>query len=193
MKIGRFEWHEGIGYDLDALAALPPEDRLTAEDLVVARHAADWRDLEALDHIGSERALRELEKAVHAKSVEIRIEAAERLVKRKLLGESDVEALIVDALARATFVDGLVKTLRFAAAYPTPAVRSKLLSCALDGNNDIRVHAAALVHFLHGHSSSPFDAAFRSFYLRFASKNMVERRSAYLELCARIGVEPSRP
>jgi hypothetical protein len=190
MIIGYVEWHDGIGYDLDAFDALPPEDRLAAEDLVVARHAADWRDVEALDHIGSERTLRELEKAVRTKSLDTRIEAAQRLAKRTLLNESEIEQIVVDALAHTTILNGMVKTLSFAAAYPTSAVRSKLLSCTLHGNNDIRVHAAALIHFLHGGSSSHFDMAFRPFYLRFASKDRSERRSAYLELCAMIGVEP---
>jgi len=72
MAIGYMEWHDGIGYDLDALAALPPEDRQTAEDLLVARRAADWRDIEALDRLGSPRALLELEKALRAKSIDVR-------------------------------------------------------------------------------------------------------------------------
>lgn len=76
MIIGYAEWHDGIGYDLAALAALSPEERRAAEDLVVARHAVDWRDIEALDQIGSDRALRELARAVRAKSLDIRIEAA---------------------------------------------------------------------------------------------------------------------
>lgn len=190
MNIGYYEWHDGIGYDLNALAALPPEDRLPAEDLVIARHAADWRDVEALDHIGSDRALHELKKALLAQSLDARIEAAERLARRKLLDESAIEKVIVDALDRTTILDGMVKTLSFATAYPTPAVRSKLLSCALHGNDDIRVHAAALVHFLYGGSSEPFDWAFRPFYLQFGSEDRDVRRSAYLDLCAKIGVEP---
>jgi hypothetical protein len=34
MSIGYAEWHDGIGYDLNAISALPPEERLRAEDLV---------------------------------------------------------------------------------------------------------------------------------------------------------------
>jgi hypothetical protein len=190
MSIGYVEWHDGIGYDLEALAGLSPEERQRAEDLVVARHAADWRDVEALDHIGSERTLAELAKAIRSRSVEIRVEAAQRLARRKLLSENEIDKIIVDALAHTTILNGMVKTLRFAAAYPTTAVRSKLLWSALHGNDDLRVHAAALVHFLYGCSASDFDWAFRSFYLQFGSKDRSLRRSAYLDLCTRIGVEP---
>jgi hypothetical protein len=190
MSIGYMEWHDGIGYDLVALAALPPEELVAAEDLLVARRAADWRDVEALDQIGSPRALRELETALHSKSVDIRIEAARRLAARSLLAGSTIESTIVSALATTTILDGMVKTLTFAAEHPSPAVLRALLNCSVRGNDDIRVHAAALVHFLYGGSSSSFDMNFRPFYLRFASKTLQERYDAYRELCAKIGVEP---
>jgi hypothetical protein len=64
-----------------------------------------------------------------------------------------------------------------------------LLHCSVRGNDDIRVHAAALVHFLYGCSSSSFDMHFRPFYLRFASKDPAQRQDAYRELCAKIGIE----
>jgi hypothetical protein len=194
MSIGYMEWHEGIGYDLGALAALPPEEVVVAEDLLLARHAADWRDLEALDQIGSPRALRELENALRSRSVDIRIEAARRLAARGLLADSIIEATIVNALKTTTILDGMVKTLAFAAEHSSPPVLRSLLNCAIHGNDDIRVHAAALVHFLYGGSSSSFDMNFRPFYLRFASKNRQERQDAYRELCVKIGIDPeSRP
>lgn len=190
MKIGYAEWHDGMGYDLDAISALSPDERRRAEDLVIDRRVADWRDVAALDRFGSERALAELKKALRAKSLEIRIEAAQRLARRGVLKESDVEQVIVRALDEATILNGMVKTLRFATANPTPAVLGKLLWCTLHGNDDLRVHAAALVHYLHGGSSSAFDLAFRPFYLQFGSKDRRVRHAAYLDLCAKIGVKP---
>jgi hypothetical protein len=190
MAIGYMEWHDGIGYDLNALAALSPDELLAAEDLLVARRASDWRDLEALDRIGSARALDQLNRALQSESVDIQIEAAQRLASRGLLTESVIEAIIIAALGRTTIVDGMVKTLNFAAAHPSAAVRRKLLACAVRGNDDLRVHAAALVHFLYGGSSSPFDMAFRPLYLRFASRDRNERHAAYVELCRKIGVAP---
>lgn len=189
MSIGYMQWHEGIGYDLVALAALTAEELRAAEDLLVARHGADWRDLEALDQIGSPRALQELEKALRSKSVDIRIEAARRLAARSLVTDATIEATIVGALTTTTILDGMVKTLTFAAEHPTPSVLRTLLRCSVHGNDDIRAHAAALVHFLYGGSSSSFDMNFRPFYLRFASKDLAERQDAYRELCAKIGIE----
>jgi len=190
MAIGYMEWHDGIGYDLGALAELTGEELSEVEDMLVARRAPDWRDFAALDQIGSERALEKLRSALQNKSVELRIEAAGRLAARGLLTNDALERIIVDALAKTTLLDGMTRTLELAAAHPSPLVREKLLYCALHGRDDIRVHAVALVHFLFGCSSSAFDMEFRPFYLRFGSRNRGERRAAYEELCAMIGVAP---
>jgi hypothetical protein len=190
MQIGYAEWHDGIGYSLDALDAMTPEERLVAENLVLDQHFDDWRDVEALDHIGSTRALAELKKAASAKPLEVRIEAAARLARRKLLSRAKIEEIIVGALDETTLLNGMVKTLDFAASHPTAAVKAKLLKCAREGNSNIRVHAAALVHFLHGGASRAFDVKHRPFYLKFASKDRKTRQAAYLELCEKIGVDP---
>jgi hypothetical protein len=41
-------WHDGVGYDLAALAALEGRDRAEAERWLLARAGSDWRDLEGL-------------------------------------------------------------------------------------------------------------------------------------------------
>jgi hypothetical protein len=119
MNIGYAELHDGIGYDVDAIPSLSPQERLRAEDLVVSRCLADWRDIEALDHFGSERALAEMGKAMLAKSLDVRIEAAKRLDRRGALKEGENEQVIVKALDEATILNGMVKTLGFATANPT--------------------------------------------------------------------------
>jgi HEAT repeat protein len=191
MHVGYAEWHDGIGYDLDALAALGPDEREKVEELLLARRARDWRDIEALDRLGSERALAALERALEDKSVDVRIEVAQRLAARKRLSETQIDDIIVLALRVTTLLDGMVKTLNFAAAHATPAVRQQLLACTLDGHRDVRVHAAALLHFLGGRSDSHFDWKHRPFYLRFGAKNRDERLAAHAELCREIGVDPA--
>jgi hypothetical protein len=190
MHIGYEQWHEGIGYDMEALAALSPEELRLAEELVVARQLADWRDIEALDQIGSERALAELVRALDLPNLDVSIEAARRLKVRGLLREVEIEQIVVKALDHTSILNGMTKVLRFAEEHPTAAVRKKLLYCALHGNDDLRVHAAALVHFLYGASASSFDWAHRPLYLKFGAKAGSVRRAAYRELCAQIGVGP---
>ena len=191
MNIGYVEWHDGIGYDLEALVQLSPDERIAAEDILVARCDRDWRDIKALDCLGSERALAAMASVLKSKDFSVRIAATTWLAKRKLLSEAQVEAVLLDTLPSATLLNGLTNTLRLAGAHPTPAVRRKLLWCTLHGNDDIRVHAAALVHFLYGVAASSFDWEFRPLYLRFGSRHLAERRQAYLELCASIQVNPT--
>src|SRR5689334_21316634 len=46
MKIGYMEWHEGIGYDLNALRELSPDELKQIESLLIAHKDRDWRDVE---------------------------------------------------------------------------------------------------------------------------------------------------
>jgi hypothetical protein len=49
MQVGYDQWHDGIGYDLDALAALTADERADARKLLAGRAGRDWRDVEALE------------------------------------------------------------------------------------------------------------------------------------------------
>lgn len=191
MVIGYEEWHEGTPYDLDALAELGPAERSDVEETLLSRAASDWRDVQALDVLGTPRALEALEGVLSSKEVVIRLEAAERLRRRKLLGESQFEALVVESLAEATILNGMTRALGLAQKHPTPAVLKQLFACAEGGNEDIRCHAAALLHYLFGFAKSSFDWDKRPFYLRFASDDPTERRAAYLELCCELGLDPN--
>ncbi len=190
MDIGYVEWHDGVPYDLDALARLSGTERDEAERLILMRVPAEWRDVDALDVLGTRQALEQLTAALQATRLETRMRATEHLHARGLIDDDELERIILTSLESATILNGQTMVLRCAAAHPTDAVRRKLLELALGGNDDIRVHAAALSHFLGGRSASPFDMAFRPFYLRFASGSAHERRDAYLRLCGDIGHTP---
>lgn len=191
MVIGYEEWHEGVPYELDALDELDAAERLEVEELLLARAAHDWRDVQALDRLGSERALNALEKALRVPDLNVRIEAAMCLAQRKSLSGPRLEELILEALDRATILNGMTKTLAFARKHLSATIVRKLLWCAEHGNDDVRVHAAALVHHLFRRAKSDFDWDKRPFYLRFASNDARERHAAYLELCQDIGVDPN--
>jgi hypothetical protein len=190
MSIGYEQWHEGIGYDLEALGRLTGAERAHAEELLLQRQAADWRDIDALDHLGTERALTAIEQALAVKALDVRIMAAERLAHRAILDEKRIESIIIEALSSVRLLNGLVVTLRFAQQHATPAVRLELMRCAVHGNIEIRTHAAALVHFLYGGSKSEFDWEHRPLYLRFQSPKLEERQAAFIELCHSVGIEP---
>jgi hypothetical protein len=192
MQIGYLEWHDGISYDLESLAGLNDDERVAAENLLLARKNQDWRDIEALDCLGTPRATASLCEALVSPSFEVRIAAATRLSLRGLLDEQRIEAMLLETLPAATLANGLTSVLRLAAAHPTVSVRRKLLWCSLHGHDDARPHAAALVHYLSGLASEPFDWKHRPFYLRFGSKDLEEREDAFLELCAAIGEDAKK-
>ena len=60
MNIGYEEWHDGIGYDLEALENLGPEEKQQAENLLVSR-CSDFRGIKELDTLGTDRALDRIE------------------------------------------------------------------------------------------------------------------------------------
>ncbi len=190
MKIDYMKWHEGIGYDLGELRKVSPDERNRVEEILIGRGCKDWRDVEALDELGSERAFTAMKAALQSSNHEVRIAATDKLAKRGILSEREIETILVETIPSATILNGQTFTLRLAENFPTPAVRRVLLWCSLHGNDDLRVHAAALIYYLYGIAASPFDWNHRPFFLRFGDKSFSNRRQAYLELCENIQVEP---
>ncbi|MFY9811182.1 hypothetical protein [Aquabacterium sp.] len=190
MAIDYAKWHDGVGYALEEVPHLPADERELAEQLVLSRGAADWRDVEALDAFGSPRALAAMQQALASADLTVKLEAATRLRRRGLLSDDAIDDILIQALDHATLRNGLTQLLQMVGQHPSPAVKRKLLACTLTGHDDLRAHAAALLHFLHGKSQSEFDVAHRPFYLRFNSASMAERQRAYQTLCADIGICP---
>lgn len=188
LAIDYAKWHDGVGYALEEVPHLSTDEREQAEQWVLSRLAADWRDVEALDAFGSPRALDAMQQALASADLSVSLEAAWRLRRRGLLSEAAIDDILVKALDHATLRNGLTKLLQMVGQHPSPAVKRKLLDCTLTGHEDLRAHAAALLHFLHGKSQSEFDVAHRSLYLRFNSPSMAERQQAYRTLCADIGI-----
>ena len=184
------KWHDGVGYDLDVLRKLSTDEKEKVEDVLIAHGIKDWRDIDALAEIGSERALSAIKNALQSGTYEVRIRVIERLSEKGIISEREIETLLVETIPLVSILNGQTFTLRLAEKYPTPAVKRVLLWCALHGNDDIRVHAAALIYFLCGIATSSFDWNYRPFYLRFGDKNLLNRKLAYDELCHKIQVDP---
>jgi hypothetical protein len=191
MQIGYEQWHDGIGYDLEALAQVTGDERRQVEALLISRTDPDWRDIEALDQLGTPEALAYIERALQAKEITTRIEAAERLSARRILDDERMDRLILHWLDETTLSDGMTRVLSIATRHPSDAIRKKLLSLAVFGNEDVRIHAAALAHHLYGGTTETFDWNHRPLYLRFSSSSESERESALADLCSLIGVRPA--
>jgi hypothetical protein len=183
MKIGYMEWHDGAGYDLDALAALTPEDRGAAETLLITRLTgeADWRDVEALAALGTPGAMVAVKTAAKHCNPEVRNCALRILAETgPQQAAPELERDIVRAVAGGD--------IDLAESHPTPEVKRALLDCARLADPTTRVHAAAMLMYLCGKADGPFDWDQRPFFLRFGTADNQELRAAWTELRERTGI-----
>lgn len=89
-------WHDGVGYDLEALGALGGRERAEAQQWLLARAGNDWRDLEGLLALGSDTAcavVAGLESAVFYGGLSVALD----------LATEERTPAMVDALFRACF------------------------------------------------------------------------------------------
>lgn len=184
-------WRHGVPYDLGALAELEGEERSAVENWLLARAGEDWRDLEGLLTLGSERARAAVVEQMLRGSIRQRLEAAKRLPFDSAI-EHDREAAIVQGLAESTLLTGLSIVIGLAEAHPTQAVIDALFRAVLRPDLEIGVHAAALLAFLHGGSTEPFDLDRRQFFLQFHDADPAIGRAAFEQLCRECGVDATR-
>jgi hypothetical protein len=197
--LGRFQrsmvmdyekWHDGVGYDLEALAAATPAERDAIETILLERGTKDWRDVEALAALHTPLADRALKGAIDHSNHEIALAVA-RCAPR-LIPEAQRTASLVSALKTASLGDGLSQALDQAAEFHPKEVVDALFQGALRRDGESAVSFAALLLFVHHKADSPFDWNQRPFFLRFNTPDRVEREAVFTELCGKIGVDSSK-
>lgn len=171
MTIGFDQWHDGLGYDLQALAEIKADERSEVEEVLLAhlKDHPDWRDVEALRALGTPRA----------------IDAARAADGRD---DASIEDSLVRSIEQAHSLSELSQPLDLAERYPTARVKKALLDCARLGNAEIRVNAAAMLMFICGQAKEPFDWEQRPFFLKFGTDKTAELRECWHELRKRTGV-----
>jgi hypothetical protein len=190
-NIGYEQWHDGVPYDVDAIAELRGDERAEVEQWLLTRAGEDWRDLEGLLALGTDHARAAVVNQLRYGRIEMRLAAARRLPPDPAI-EPDRERAIVDGLGKSTVMDGLTTALDLALAHRTPKVMDALFRAALRDDHVMAVHAAALLLFLHGKAKEAFDWDRRSFYLQFGDDNSKVRRAAFEQLCRECGTDPRR-
>jgi hypothetical protein len=146
MVIGFDQWHDGLGYDLDALNELDEKDRRRAESLLASRlqgSGAGWRDVEAMAALDTPGAKAALKAALKHSSREVRMQAAEYAEEPKT--GAALEQEIVSALRSGQQGSAELRALDQAAWNPSPAVRDALLWAAKRGPDIMRVNAAMVL------------------------------------------------
>ena len=189
-KIGYIEWHDGIGYDMDAFRAMTADER----DEVVRQlslHSSppfDWRDIEVFEAAGTTNAVAALRSALQSSSADSRLHAA---VALHVMGQlDDLRAIVVRELDNVTIIDGMVFALGLLGSELTPQTRDALLHGALH-RPEVGPHYAAKLCQLAGKTSSDFDWGLQPLFLRFGEHaSSDDRTRAYRELCEMIGLPP---
>lgn len=184
-------WHDGVPYDVDAIAELHGDERAEVEQWLLTRAGADWRDLEGLLALGTDHARAAVVNQLRYGSIQMRLAAARRLPPDPAI-EADRERAIVDGLDTSTVMDGLTTALDLAAEHRTPNVMDALFRAALRDDHVMAVHAAALLLFLHGRAKEAFDWDRRPTYLQFGDDDPSVRRAAFEALCRECGIDPQR-
>jgi hypothetical protein len=187
MGIGYEQWHDGIGYDLDALAQMSAAEREAVAKVLVSRvrsRQAEWRDTEALAALGGDDAKAALRHTLETGDLETQLHAARDL---QALGEKvDMEKSIAKVLKRGGFGQGVSMAFAMVPDHDSPYMRKVLLECAREGDRTVRVHAAAMCLFLAGLAKTPFDWDQRPFFLQFGVDDYATRQKAYAELRQRL-------
>jgi hypothetical protein len=183
-------WHDGTGYDLALLDLMSEDERIKAEDALIRHSPRDWRDIEALARIDSSRARRWVEAALTSTDNHIRREAMRHA--GDMAQPADRERLLVRSLENDVIYGGLTQAIDEAATFHPPAVIEALFRGAMNRDGEAAVHFAALLMFIHGKATEPFDWNHRPFFLRFHTTDRAAREMVFRELCETCGVDPAK-
>jgi len=187
MEIDYGKWHDGIGFDVDALREATPAERAVAESKLDAMR--DWRDVEALAllaSLGSASAESALRHALKSGSHEIRLAVVRHAPH--LVGDDERSASLVRALDGAAPFAGLDATLSAVEEFHPAPVVDALWRGLTTRPGDVAVHYAAMLAFIYGTAESSFDWSLRPLFLKFNSESEAERRAALAELRSLVGV-----
>ena len=184
------KWHDGIGYDLDALKLASPSEREAIEQMLITHYPRDWRDIEALATIKTKNAEKTIRNAMKDPNPDVRV-AVTRFAPN-LVTNSEHTQSIIDALQSAKIFGGLSQVLDDVETYHPEEVKEALIAGLLSREGDVAVLFAAMLFYLFGKAKEPFDMNQRPFFLRFNTENRDERTAAFKELCEKLKINPEK-
>ena len=184
MEVDFDKWHDGIGYDLEALDEMSPEEKASAETMIISRSPWGWRDIEALAELDTPRSRECLKKASQADDRELRLAVVQ--YGADVLAEGKITAILVEALQEADLSSGLSQALDIVEDIHPKEVEDALIKGVMSRSGDVAYHFATMLLFIHGKIVSPYDVSMRPFLLRFNTDDDGERRAAFEELMGMI-------
>jgi signal transduction histidine kinase len=195
MSIDYEKWHDGIGYDLDALAEIKEHggaDLQTVEQMLCARAMQDWRDVEALVALDTPRARAAIHQALESGDRVTRVHAAEALHQAREMSDEHLAQFLSRELREPDLeiLIGFSQLLDLVEHHPSQRVRDALLWCAKN-RTGIAAHCAAMLYYHAGIAKEAFGWEYRPLFLRFNQDNdLADRQRAFKELCAALKVDP---
>ena len=191
LELNYDRWHDGEGYDLDALANIDASER---GDVVweLARREPTWREIEALEQIDIPPAVMAIRRALRdSEWIDTRLAAAEALARLEKL-EEPIDALLAREIRNLGAIEGgSTRALLMAEVYPTDAVKKALLAASMK-RTDSAMHCAGVLCYLTGAGKEPFDWDLRPLFLRLGPEEPDNDRNAALdELCALVNMTPA--
>ena len=184
-------WHDGNGYDLEALAGIDATERGDVVHLLAQRDAT-WREIEALETIDIPPAFMVINRALRdSESIDTRLAAAKALDNLGKLGEP-IDVVLAREIRGLDDGDGCTRALLLAEQHPTDEVKEALL-VASHKRTSSAMHCAGVLCYLTGAGTEPFDWDLRPLFLRLGPEEPEDdREAAFRELCELVKMEPTR-
>ncbi len=179
MNIGYEQWHDGISYDLDALDELEGREREEAAQLLIPRAGKDWRDLEALDRVGTPSAISAILKVRQSEDPEMRLRAHHYGPEPS---PEEWEQAILQLLPTAEPYAGLTLVMESAVEHPTPAVVAGLWAQVRNPASVNIYHCAEALCLIAGVIESEYDFTYRPLFLRLQEPGTEGREQALKDL-----------
>jgi hypothetical protein len=126
MQIDFEKWHDGIGYDLEALKLASPTEREAIEQILIRHRPRDWRDIEALATIKTKNAEKTIKNAIKDPNPDVRV-AVTRFAPNLVTNTEHTQS-IIDALHSAKLFGGLSQVLDDVETYHPEEVKEALIA-----------------------------------------------------------------
>jgi len=190
MKIGFEEWHDGIGYDIEAIRMASPAERAAIEQILINHCPRGWRDIEALAEINTKCARETITAALKDPDPVVRI-AVTRFAP-ELVTNNERTRSIIFGLENAEIFGGLAQVLLEIERYHPDEVKESLIKGLLNRKGEVAVLFAAMLFYIFGAAKEPFDWGKKPLFLSFKTEDRTERVKVFREVCQKLKIKPEK-
>ena len=181
-------WHDGIGYDMDAVAAANASEKKAIAALVTPPQG--WRDIQTLATLGTDSANAALRDAMRSEVAEVR--TAVIRYAPSVVSDDEKAELLVRALTSGAFYQDMTSALQQIATFHPPAVIDAMFRALFTQSGDVACHLSAMLAFVHKRAKTTFDWGKRPLFLKFNTDDRAVRRAAFTELCVLLMIDEAK-